>query len=216
MKRIATIFLLAIIAPHISFAGSAQDFNVRVIECISAKALKTLRKDALEGLETHIACGQDKAAMLLQSKHHIRAGKTQSAQNLKTIPFLSHVERIDETSKGFSLSPERFIDKKQAGTELKFKFIGVDKEGLAKVSVTATTTEWKSREKVAWFNEDKVYVNTEPVKKQRVIVATGLIKPNEGEILAGDVWLNAPATEETLKRLPEQARLWLELRWVKP
>ena len=206
MRFAFSLLLIPILLPVSVQANTLETFHVRVLECVPQKASEELR----DGLVEHIACGQDKARVLLQSKHKVKPGQTVFAENKKMVPFSGHKPAITKTADGFRLKPEHFIERKESGTELKLHFIEV-MDNRAKVSVEASVTEWRSRERVAWFNEDKVYINTEPAQKKRFVVATGFVGKDDPEILSGDVWLNAPATQKTLTRLPEQARLWIEV-----
>lgn len=190
--------------------AQAQTFAVRVIECVADENIKRLSGAEKERLKDHIACGQNKALVVLATSYDLEPGQTKRARNMKSVPFSGHEPNIRHTTAGFKAAPKHFVSNKEAGTELLFQYVE-QTEDSAEVSAEATLTEWRSRERVAWFNEDKIYINTEPARVERKLIATGRVESGAPMVLAGDVWFDAPATEDTLKRLPEQARLWIEV-----
>lgn len=190
--------------------AQAQTFAVRVIECVADENVKHLSSSEKDRLKEHIACGQSKALVVLATSYTLEPGQTKRARNMQMVSFSGHEASIRHTTAGFKAAPKHFIAKKEAGAELLFQYVK-ESDGGAEVSTQATLTEWRSRERVAWFNEDKIFINTEPAREQRKLIATGRVESGTPSVLAGDVWYDAPATEETLKRLPEQARLWIEV-----
>ena len=193
--------------PFVKRDWSGGDLKVfmKVMECVS----QDKGKDIIE----HIACGEHKARVLMDEQVGVdKGGDRQKIIVTDPISFMQTVPNVTFEKGAYHIQPHPQSQMVEKKIHIALNTSKVIRQWIA-MSFHVTVTDYVMVEDEIRFNENGVFLNPRPLKRERMMSAKGKMKPGDTEIYSGDMWVQQPLEleESSFSYMPEKGRLWVEV-----
>lgn len=195
---------------HVNALYKNIKIKAKLVECVK----KDSKENSLEEGENHVACGSRRARVLLESKGYLHEKPEITFSSQEQIPIFNTTGQVTVVQGAYTLKPGPQKNKVLTGAKVGVRLVDLDLVNrTAEVSVFAEHNKLNSEETVARLNGDKFFINPYPRLITRMMTARAKVALEQFEVLSGDVWYAGPKVEGEMQQpLPEEARLWLEIK----
>lgn len=181
----------------------------KLMECFTQKEDAEAGLKDVSGLISHKACGKGFAHVLMTDKISMMAGEDKTIAKDIQIPYLVHEPSIYIEKGHFKVKPMMSKQMMNMGDKLVISLSKII-QGHIKATIGATIQNVYMQDYTAYYEDDQTYVHQKPIRYTRVMTGSQTLKLDKPEIISGSMWVEGFEKENNL--LPENSRLWLELR----